>query len=140
MVSLMPNFKPSRIRGDITATVDSSVPVVIEGISLTNFSTNAGVTSVADNVKTTILTQAYVAGTFENLAIISVSGDDYAKYYFTLNGTDIDIRRSGPDRNLQFDFTGAPYELVTGDIIDIKVEHFVVGELYDFDATFYGYA
>jgi hypothetical protein len=134
----MPNFKPSRIRGAVT--VDSTTPVTIEGISLTNFNVNAGVTAVADTTKTTILTQAFVAGTFENLAIISVSGDDYAKYFFTLNGTDIDIRRSGPDRNLQFDFTGAPYELVSGDVVDVKVEHFSIGEFLDFDATIYGYA
>ena len=134
----MPNFKPSRIRGSVT--VDSTTPVTIEGISLTNFNVNAGVTAIADTTKTTILTQSFVAGTFENLAIISCSGDDYAKFYFTLNGTDIDIRRSGPQRNLQYDFTGAPYELVLGDVIDIKVEHFVGGEFLDFDATFYGYA
>jgi len=129
------------VRGKLKASGDPTDPlsVIVEGISLTNFETHASVSNVADNTKTTILTQAFVAGTFENLVIISVSGDDYAKYFFTLNGTDIDIRRSGPDRNLQFDFTGAPYELVSGDTVDIKVEHFVIGELYDFDATIYGY-
>ena len=138
MVSLMPNFRPSRIRGSVE--IDSTTPVTIEGISLTNFNVNAGVTAIADNVKTTILTQSFVANTFENLVIISVSGDDYAKFFFTLNGTDIDIRRSGPQRNLQFDFTGAPYEIVSGDVVDVKVEHFVGGEFLDFDATIYGYA
>jgi hypothetical protein len=130
------------VRGKLKVggTVTDPVYVIVDGISVTDFSTNASVTNVPDNTKTTILTQAFSAGTFEKIAIVSVSGDDYAKYYLTINGTDIDIRRSGPDRNLQFDFTGAPFDLTTGDVVDIKVEHFNGGSLLDFDATIYGYA
>lgn len=113
--------------------------VEVDGISVTNFNTTATATNVAESTKTTILTQAFVDGTFENLVIISVSGEDYAKFFFTLNGSDIDIRRTGPDRNLVYDFTGAPVSLVSGDIIDVKVEHFNVGETPDFEATIYGY-
>jgi hypothetical protein len=129
------------IRGKlkVSGTEGDPVFVVVEGISVTNFNTNAAVTNVVDATKTTILTQAYVATTFENLVLVSVSGSYFAKYYLTLNGTDIDIRRSSPDRNLQFDFTGAPLELVPGDTVDIKVEHFDTGTLHDFEATIYGY-
>ena len=125
----MPDFRPSRITGDIDANISGTVPVVVEGISVITYNTNGAVTNVADNVKTTILTQAYVATTFENLVMVSVSGTDYAKYFLTLNTVDIDIRRSGPDRNLQFDFTGAPLALSPGDVLDIL----------DFEATIYGY-
>jgi hypothetical protein len=134
-------FKPSRVTGDITATGDPANPlyVVVDGISVVTFNTVGSVTNVPVTTKTTILTQAFVATTFENLVMISVSGGDYAKFYLTLNGSDIDIRRSGPDRNLQFDFTGAPLALSPGDIIDVKVEHFVPATLLDFEATIYGY-
>jgi hypothetical protein len=117
----------------------SKAEVTVEGISLTQFNVTGSATNVVDNTKTTILTQAYVAGTFENLTQVSVSGEDYAKFFITLNGTDIDIRRSGPDRNVEFNYTGAPYKLAPLDVVDIKVTHFNTGDLVDFDATIYGY-
>jgi len=123
---------------EVEGTSDDPLYVIVQGISVITYNNNGAVTNIPDNTKTTILTQSYVAGTFENLVIVSVSGDVYAKYYLTVNGTDIDIRRSGPDRNLQFDFTGAPYSLTAGDIVDIKVEHYE-NKLYDFEATIYGY-
>jgi hypothetical protein len=123
----------------VQGTVDDPLFVVVEGIALTSFNTPGSLTGLADNTKTTIVSQAFVAGTFENAVLISASGDDYAKYYLTLNGVDIDIRRSGPDRNLQFDFTGAPLKLSLGDVLEVKVEHFQVGQFLDFDATIYGY-
>ena len=111
----------------------------VDGISLTEYNKVGSVTNVAAATKTTIVTQAYVAGTFENLTIVAVSGEDYAKYFVTVNAVDIDIRRSGPDRNLTFMYTGAPYQLSPGDVVDVKVEHFNTGDLVDFDATIYGY-
>ena len=96
-------------------------------------------TNVAATTKTTIVSQAFSAGVFENLTLVSVSGEDYAKFFVTINAADIDIRRSGPDRNVTFDFTGAPYKLTAGDVVDIKVEHYNTGDLVDFDATIYGY-
>lgn len=124
----MADFRPSG--GDVT----------VAGISLTEFNVTGSVANVTDNTKTTILTQAFVSGTFKNLTLVSVSGEDYAKFFITINGSDIDIRRSGPDRNVTFDYTGAPFKLVTGDVVDVKVEHFTVGELIDFEATIYGYS
>jgi len=130
-----------RIVGPLQVTGTESDPlfVVVQGISITTFNKTGAVANVPDATKTTILTQAFVSGTFEKLVLASVSGEDYAKFYLTINGTDIDIRRTGPDRNLTFDFTGAPLALTTGDVIDIKVEHFNVGDLLDFEATIYGY-
>lgn len=126
---------PIQVKG----TQDDPLYVVVDGISVTTFNTSASATNVAETTKTTILSQAFLLGTFEKLVMISVSGEDYAKYFLTLNGVDIDIRRTGPDRNLTFDFTGAPIALSVGDIIDVKVEHFVPATLIDFEATIYGY-
>jgi len=113
--------------------------VVVQGISIITYNKFDAVIGIADNTKTTILTQSFVADTIENISIISVSGDDYAKYYLTVNNVDIDVRRTGPDRNLQFDFTGSPLALTIGDVVDVKVEHFSIGSFLDFDATIYGY-
>jgi len=124
----MADFKPQ-----------TQTSTTIEGISLTEYNKVGSVANVPVSTKTTILTQAYVSGTFENLTIVSVSGEDYAKFFVTINASDIDIRRSGPDRNVTFDYTGAPYKLVSGDVVDIKVEHYNTGSLVDFDATIYGY-
>ena len=116
--------------GEINATVS--------GQSATNTIVTGDVTDVADNVLTTILTK--VAGSdLINISIISVSGEDYAKYYLYINGTLIDIRRTGPDRNLQFDYTSNTLSLAYGDIVDVKVQHFNVGATLDFEATLYGY-
>ncbi len=118
---------------------DLPLPVTVEGISIINFRKFGAITSIADNVKTTIVSATYLAGTLENLVIGAVSGTTMAKYFLTIAGVDIDIRRTSPGRNLQFDFTGAPISLVTGDIVDLKVIHFNVGVFEDFDATLYGY-
>jgi hypothetical protein len=71
-------------------------------------------------------------------SIVSVSGTNYAKFFLAINGTDVDIRRTGPNLNLVFDYTGSPFALTSGDVVDIKVEHFNAGT-EDFDATIYGY-
>ena len=132
---VIPGWHPFGIETD----PGNPLNVQVDGISVTKFNSSGTVSNVVDTTKTTILSQAFVSGTFENLVIISVSGEDYAKFFLTLNGSDIDIRRTGPDRNLTFDFTGAPLALSPGDIIDVKVEHFNVGDLVDFEATIYGY-
>jgi hypothetical protein len=135
----MVDFKPSLITGDVNASIDSTVPVNVEGISLTKYRKQGAITDLSHSTKTTIVTQSFVAGTFENLVMISCSGEDYAKFYLVINTVDVDVRRTGPDRNLQFDFTGAPLKLAIGDVVEIKVEHFFTGDLLDFDATIYGY-
>lgn len=126
----MVEYRTSQITGGVT----------VNGVSTISFKSAATATSVTASTKTTILTAVFAAGSFTNIALVSVSGQDYAKYYLTLNGSDIDIRRSGPDRNLQFDFKSNPLNLVSGDTVDIKVEHFFTAELLDFEATIYGYS
>ena len=121
----------AEVTGDVNATID--------GISLTEYSKLGSVTGIADNTRTTIVSQAYVLNTFHNLVIMAVSGTTTAKYYLRINMIDIDVRRTSPGRNLQFDFTGAPIALNPGDIVDVQVEHFNSSDVEDFDATVYGY-
>jgi len=121
------------------AEVTGDVDATINGIALTTYISPGSVASVTDNTKTTIHTVSFIAGTFENLVIISVSGSTHGKYFFTLNTVDQDVRRTMPSRNLEFDYTGGPIKLVLGDTIDVKVIHYNVGVLEDFEATVYGY-
>lgn len=126
-------------KSDTDAVVTGDVNATIEGVALISYVTGGNAAAVPASTKTTILSAVYSAS-FNNIALISCSGDDYAKFYLTVNTVDIDVRRSGPDRNLQFDFKSNPVGLSSGDIVDIKVEHFNAGDLLDFEATIYGYA
>jgi hypothetical protein len=112
--------------------------VEVEGISIINFNKIGSITGIAPSTKTTIVSQVFSGGVFENISIVSVSGTNYAKFFLAINGTDVDIRRTGPNLNLVFDYTGSPFALTSGDVVDIKVEHFNAGT-EDFDATIYGY-
>jgi len=125
-------------KSDTDAVVTGSVDTNITGVSLISFVTKGVATNVAATTKTTILSVTYSA-TFNNVALVSVSGQDYAKFFLTINAVDADIRRTGPDRNLVYDFKSNPLGLVTGDVVDVKVEHFFTGDLLDFEATLYGY-
>lgn len=126
----MADFKP-QISGNIHAT--------IEGMALSSYKASGSATNVPSATLTTIMTQPYSL-TFNNISIISVSGQDYAKFFLVINSIVLDTRRSGPDRNLTFDYTSNPLKLSPGDVVDIKVEHYFTGSLLDFEATIYGYA
>jgi len=136
----MADFKPSQVTLDAgTVTVDGGyINASVDGISSTTIKATGSITGVGENTRMTILTK-FADDDFMNMSIVSVSGADYAKYFLVINTKDLDIRRSGPDRNLQFDFTGAPIALNYGDIVDVQVEHFVPGQFLDFEATLYGY-
>ena len=54
----------------------SAVSATIDGISLTEYNKIGAAASVPATTKTTIVTQAYVVGTFENLTLVSVSGEN----------------------------------------------------------------
>jgi hypothetical protein len=123
----MADFKPQ-----------TQTSTTISGISLTKFN-STGSASMLDSVVTTIHTQVYVTGSFENLTLVTASGSTNAVYTLFKNTVKFDTRRSLPGRNVTFDFTGAPLELSVGDVIDVKAEHFNSGVVESFDATIYGY-
>lgn len=94
------------------------------------------IVNTPDNVLTTIVTYtAYETKTL--LSSITVSGTLYAKFQLFFNTILIETRRGGPDRTLVFTFDH-PLKMVDGDILDVKVTHYDVGQTADFDSTVYG--
>lgn len=128
------------VRGSlkVSGTADDPVYVVVEGISVTTFFVEDSLTgAAADPTVNTIVTQAFVAGTFENLVLVQVSATNYSKYLLKVNGGIIATKRTGPTYNLEFDFTGAPFALTIGDVVTIEAIH-NSGTL-DYEATIFGY-
>jgi len=110
----------------------------VRGVSSVTYKGVGAASNVAEGLRTTIFT-VVADDTILNISNIVVSGEAYAKYFLVHNNTDLDIRRSGPDRNLEFDFKGSSWLLNYGDIVDVQVEHCCPGELLNFGCTVYGY-
>lgn len=91
----------------------------------------------ASGAPDTILTLTPTAETF--LTQVICSGEDYAKFTLVLNAAVIATRRSGPSRDVIWDFGGGPFSLGPGDIFDVKVEHFYTGDSVNFESTIMGY-
>jgi hypothetical protein len=123
----------------VTGTVDDPIYTIVQGISIITFFKEDTATVAPSPVEGTVVTQAFVATTFENIVLVEVSGTNYAKYRLKVNGVTIATKRTGPNLNLSFDFTGAPYSLTTGDVVTVTVEHFNAGS-EDFESTIFGYA
>ena len=94
-----------------------------------------GVTSITPSTLTTIAT--FTASAAINISKVSVSGTDYAKFQLFKNTVLIDTKRSGPERSIEFNYNN-PLKLIATDIMDIKVTHYVIGTMADFEATIYG--
>ena len=130
------------VRGKLKVSGEQGDPiyVIVEGISIITFFKEGSVSAAAASpTVTTIVTQAFVLSTFENIVLIEVSATNYAKFYLKVNGVIIATKRSGPELNISFDFTGAPYALIIGDVVTVEVEHFNPGTI-DAEATIFGYA
>jgi hypothetical protein len=93
-------------------------------------------TTVPSAIKTTVVTFTAAADTF--ITAIYCSGMEYGKWYLVKNSTDEIIQRGGPDRDQAFTFPN-PWKILSGDVIDVKVEHFVSGQTPNFEATIMGY-
>jgi hypothetical protein len=91
--------------------------------------------SVPATTLTTLAT--YTATVPTKITRIGCSGTCYAKYQLVLNTSIIETKRSGPERSIDFVFE-RPLNLLIGDILDIKVTHYVTSSLEDFEATIYG--
>lgn len=94
------------------------------------------ITNIPDNVLSTIVTFTGIAAKIL-VASVTVSGTVYAKYQLFFNTVLMETRRGGPDRTLVFIFDH-PLKMASGDILDVKVEHYNVGDTADFDSTVYG--
>lgn len=98
--------------------------------------TNGSQNSLGANTVATVATYTAPAGG-KKVSRISCSGTDYAKWTLVLNTSTIEVKRSGPDRSVEFEFAN-PLELAVTDILDVKVEHYVTGETGNFETTIYG--
>jgi len=118
------------VSGNVSATVTDSGG---EPINITVVGSKPG---ISDNILTTLVTM--VANGYNRLVQISVSGTSYAKYQLFINSSLKETRRSGPERNLYFTYNH-PIKLLAGDVVDLKVIHYNVGQTADFEATIFAY-
>ena len=112
--------------GSISATVVNSTINVLA---------NGSVTSVPLSTLSTIVTYTATVPTY--ISRLSMSGSIYAKFQIFKNMSLIETVRTGPSRNAELEFRPG-FDLSTSDILDIKVVHYQVGLLEDFEATIYG--
>lgn len=140
----MPDYIEGRVASLSDAVIDSGSITVSGGpVSVTDAGGEpvtavvvGSQSGVSDNVLTTLIT--LTANGIDRLVQISCSGTAYAKFQLFINTVLKETRRSGPDRNLYFLYNH-PIELTSGDVVDLKVTHYNVGETADFEATVYGF-
>jgi hypothetical protein len=122
-------YKTSQITGD----VDVSGSVGLSRLDLIRFTET---TIVAANTLTTILSFTAIATT--NIALLTASGQDYAKYDLFVDSVQIGTKRSGPSRNVEWSFQ-MPLALDIASVLQIKVTHFYTAETVDFEAGMYAF-
>ena len=95
----------------------------------------SAITGVADSIETTIVTHAVVGN--ETFSDILVGGSDYARFNFYVNSVLQFVIRTGPQRygglSLQ-----RPLQYEIGDVIDVKVIHYNIGNTAEFECTILG--
>lgn len=119
----------AEVTGDVDATID--------GIGIITYFNRDSKPGSASG-ETTIVSDVYQAGTFQNFVLGVVSaGDGYAFYRFKKNGVILQELTTGPGYNERFDFIGAPVVLQVGDTISITGEHNTGSR--DYYASIFGY-
>lgn len=92
--------------------------------------------AVPVTTKTTVVTLTASQDTY--VTEIICSGMEYGKWYLVVNSVDQSIKRGGSDRDVTWTFVN-PLKITSGQVLDIKVEHFVTGQTPDFESTIVGY-
>jgi hypothetical protein len=92
-------------------------------------------TNVPANTPTTLVT--YTPSADKIITRIAVSGTAYGKVELFTNASLIETQRMGPERNVNIQFAN-PLLLISGTPLDVKITHYVTGELNNFEATIYG--
>jgi hypothetical protein len=128
----MSSYVPGQV--NIANPVDVTVLNPGGSLAVSPLAGNA-LTNVPDTVLTTIVT--YTAPSDKQVTQVTCSGTLYAKFQLFLNTVLMETRRGGPDRTVVFEFNN-PLTLNSGDILDVKVEQYNVGQTADFDSTIYG--
>lgn len=112
--------------------------IVTQAVSLTRLRVLkfATVASVGASTLTTILT--FIPSVNVSIGRISAGGEDYAKFELFIDTVRFDVKRSGPDRHVDFIFP----VFLTLDILqtlEIKVTHFHIGDTLAFEASVAGF-
>jgi hypothetical protein len=92
-------------------------------------------TGVAASTLTTLTTHSALAD--QTVSSFLMSGTNYAKYSIFINSVEMMTVRTGPDRTYNLLLT-RPLNIYNGDVLDVKVEHYQVGETNDFEASVLG--
>lgn len=84
--------------------------------------------ALTNSIETTLVTHTAVGGRITFLQLVSVSGDNIAKYRVKINGSTIDTKRTyfGGDLEKDFIFNGEKnpgIQVNPGDIVTVTVEH-----------------
>ena len=118
-------FQPSQVTGDLEVTQEPET-VLAEG-------TDA---AVAADVLTTLVSFTMTASD-KNVTRVSASAELYGKFDVLKNSVQIETKRSGPARNVEFIFQN--FAFVAGDIIDVKYTHSYSGKTPEANASIYGF-
>lgn len=131
----------ANIAAIVDGTTKKALNVFVDGGSVTTdpIATSFLVVGSALNVPASTLTTitTYTAASAKKITQISVSGQVYGKFQLFKNTVLFETRRTSPERSLDFMFN-SPLTLMPGDVLDVKVTHFQIGELSDFESTVYG--
>lgn len=91
------------------------------------------ITGVLDNILTTIT--SYTASEDTAISLIAMSGTTNSQVQLHLNGSPILVKRGG----YNIDVSLLPgFLLNAGDILEVKVLHYIIGETGDFNASIFG--
>ena len=118
------SIQPIQIVQPVQVVASSSAPLA-----------SGAATNVPASTLTTIVTYTPVAD--KVITRIAVSGSVYGKVELFVNAGLIETQRMGPDRNIDIQFAN-PLLLSAGVPLDVKVTHYVVGGLENFESTIYG--
>jgi len=117
-------IQPIQIVQPVQVVASSSAPLAL-----------GAVTNVPASTPTTIVT--YTPTGDKVITRLAVSGTAYGKVELFTNASLIETQRMGPERNVNIEFAN-PLLLTSGTPLDVKVTHYVTGELNNFEATIYG--
>ena len=96
---------------------------------------SGAIPNIPANTPTTIVT--YTPAADRVITRVAVSGTAYGKVELFTSASLIETQRMGPERNIIIQFAN-PLLLPSGIPLDVKVTHYVTGELNNFESTVYG--
>lgn len=119
------------------ASGNSGAINVTQGISASIFEYDDAI-NVPDNTLTTVLSHTNGAAIEERINFIQATGTADAEFHIVIDTvTKMKFRTSEQVRTMKIEFP--PHILAVGSIIDVKVVHFDIGLLCDFNASLIGH-